>query len=220
MKFIIKPDGTPLPENFHVDEKEYVLWESGKTTIGKFAGHEDCFILDWNVDNGLVLYCVLGSPTPDEIEAVSSSGSRFEITFTELSGCGFLALKFGSMPWGDCTFDPRVYTSPIDLPDLRQTPGIGISLNIVLVDSNAGGLIRGLRLIGLGHQFSMKFADWCESKEQERPSFSKQEHDAAIRRVQGAYSSKKLSELSLFRWHTGDSEGKERKPVSRDDHNK
>ena len=219
MKFLLMPDGKELPQNFKVDEKEYELWESGKTKISKLANCGDGYLLEWDENNGMMFFAILNKPSKEEIEEISRGGGRFEIGFTELRDCGFATVKFGSLPWGDCTFEPRLYPR-IDFPNYEAMPNIGMTLHIILVDPSEGGLIKGIRMIGLGHNFSTKFVEWCEGKEKKREGWTAQKHDEAIREVHNMYSSKKLHELSLFRWKTTEGEGNEKKPASKEDFNK
>lgn len=185
----------------------------GETKFNEFAGMGDGVLTEYNED-GLKLYFILNRPTSEEKESVSSSGS-FEISFSYVEGCGVLQYKFGSLPWSDCIFEPRLYGKNVDYPDLEKEEGKGLGLYIFLIDPSKGGLVEGLRVIGLGRDFSLKFIEWC-NKVKGMP-FNIEKHNKSAEMIMKEYDGQDLLRRSLFRWKSGSAgDGKERSPMDRD----
>lgn len=198
-----------------IDGVERYGVEVGKTKFENLAKVGDGNLLEYNNHDGLTLYVIMNNPTEEEKKSVSMAGD-FEIAFTYLRGCGFVSLKFGSLPWGDCVFEPRLYGEELEFPDLEKEPAKGLGLYIMLIDSAKGGLVEGLRVVGLGREFSFKFIDWC--KKQMSLPFNKEQHNRSIDAVFSLYDTKALVKQSSFRWKLGAGEnGNERKALNRID---
>ena len=85
---------------------------------------------------------------------------------------GIVEIKFEGLNWGDCPFEPRLYETKRDYPELDGKEGL--KMTIALINPAKGGLIEGMRILGLGHDFSQKFIKWCRSVEAKR--FDKEEY--------------------------------------------
>ena len=117
----------------------------------------DGCIMEYSECSGLTLWAFYQEPCQEEIHAFSCD-SAFQITFTDVKGIGFFCVKFGELPWSDCPFCPNLYDHKPEFSPLPE--GIGITLNVLLIDS-ATGELKAIRLIGLGAAFSQSFQNWC-----------------------------------------------------------
>lgn len=134
-------------------------WELFKVGMrrAEWQGLPEGMIMDWTDESGLTLFVYYNRPTKEEIDEVSA-GSRFEITFKDIEGVGFFAVKFGKQPWGDCGYSPNFneVRPRFEKPCCGQT----YSLHIMLVDVSVGEL-KVLRTIALGSNFAEYFRVWC-----------------------------------------------------------
>lgn len=176
--------------------------EVNKSKIEQCANAGDGYSLQYNDVSGFMFYILLSNPSPLEIKAVSTSG-YYEITFTDINDTAFFTFNFNNVLVGDCTFEPRLYDTDCNFPDFRKSPNEGIALNIVLVDTAKGGLVRGLRIIGLDNDFSIKVIDWCEKAQKNREGFTEDKHDWAIKAVHYKYTTEKLNKISKYRTSKG-----------------
>lgn len=175
------------------------MFEVDKTKLLNMKGKPDGYLMEWSELDGLTLFVLLYKPTPGEIESMKAQ-MPFEIAFTELYDCGVISLKFAGFDWGDCSFEPRLYKEFIPI-DCSKDKSQGIKLNIVLVDTS-NGMIRGLRMVGLGNDFSCRLMKWCEEKWNQKEGFSKEKHFESMRRIQKNYSTRELQKMASFRWKT------------------
>ena len=181
-----------------MDEAMFFAYETGKTKFPQFAYTGDGYLLEYDNNDGLKLFVLLNNPTPYEKHCIADAtdkGDTFLISFTEIEGIGFTSFRFGTM-WGDCCFEPRLYNHELDFPTLTEDKGL--ALHIILVNPAEGGLIEGMRLIGLQHDFSQKFIDWC--KEIVKKPFDKEEQKETISRIFSAYDTNALLKHSMFSW--------------------
>lgn len=201
-----------MQDEILVNGKKMYAVKVGETKFECFTGIKDGVLTEYDED-GMKLYILLNKPTIEEMESVSSKGS-FEISFSYIEGCGILQYKFGSMPWCDCVFEPRLYKKA-NFPDLIKEKGKGLGLYVFLIDPSAGGLVKGLRVIGLGREFSMKLIEWC-TRTQGMP-FYKDRHNQKVDSIMENYDTKDILKQSLFRWKIGNKgDGNERKPIDRE----
>lgn len=170
-------------------------WVAGETKLERFAGETDGYQLEFDNNNGLLLFVLFSNPTEEERRKVIEAGS-IEFAFAERRDCGLMEIKFEGLNWGDCPFEPRLYDTKREYPELDGKEGL--KLTIVLIDPAKGGMIVGMRLLGLGHEFSQKFIRWCKSVE-EKP-FDKEEYHKKLDYVYRTYSVKDLVKNSLFKW--------------------
>lgn len=160
----------------------------------------------------------MNNPSLQEIESIVHTNSEFEIAFSNVNDCGFISVRFGKMPWGDCTFEPRLYKS-LEIPNYEEMPKQGMGFTIVLVDPSEGGLVKGIRVIGLGHDFSVRFGKWCnETFEKNDKTFTKERHYSNVDEIRKKYTSDELQSKAQFRWRLGnEGESKERNAINHDE---
>lgn len=196
------------------EKMEFEMYEVGVTKIDHFANMGDGFFLDWNNESGFFLYSIFNNPSAKEIKSVSTGGEEIEIAFTEMQGVGFLCIKFQSLFWSDCVFEPRLYEEKPKFPKLAKEKGLG--LYIVMIDPSKGGLVVGMRAIGLGHDFSEKLIAWCDEKC--NYPFAKDKYIKNIESVQTMYSSTQLAKKALFRYSVSanSGSGNERNAINRE----
>lgn len=220
MKFLLIPDDY-LGKSININENEFFIIRAGESKIDKLANCSDGYLMDWEDTNGFTFFAILNNPTLQEVESIIGTGSEFEIAFSNINDCGFISVRFGKMPWGDCTFEPRLYKA-LDIPDYEETPSQGMAFTIVLVDPSTGGLVKGIRQIGLGHDFSVKFGKWCnDTFERNDKTFAKEKHYSSVDAVRKKYTSDELQNKAQFRWRLGsEGEPKERNAVNRDEWNR
>lgn len=162
--------------------------------VPEFAIGTDGYRIEYNEATGLVLYCYFNRPTPEEVDAFDCS-QPFRICFTTYRNVGFFCVKFGNMPWGDCSFHPCIYPEPPVFAPLLD--GLGYALNVFLIDSATGKILR-IRTIGLGHRFSVFFRNWC--REQLTVPMTRGSYTATVELAHGNFSTKNLVKMAAVTW--------------------
>ena len=136
---------------------EFEVYSVGERR-SEWQGRPDGYVMEYSKDNGLVMYCFLHAPSPEEI-IEHSAKSDFSISFSSLNGIGFFSVKFGKLPVGDCPFTPNLYAErPTFAP---PEAGMGLSLIVFLVDTRNGEL-KVIRQLGLSEHFTEAFVAWCK----------------------------------------------------------
>lgn len=105
-------------------------------------------------DSGILIIVHYGKPTKAEIDAFDTKNDLHFGYFNQ-NGVFFFLLKPGNLPWMDAPFNPRLqsrFSMPKAIPD-----GFGISLTIVLADSDTGE-IKAVRYGGLNTELSRSIA--------------------------------------------------------------
>lgn len=168
-----------------------MLLKIGEKTDLMVGQPEGCI---FNVDGGgLFLAYNYNSPTPAEIEAFSA-GAPFEIRFVRVNGVLFILAKAGNMPWIDAPY--AIQLSPFArFPALEQNEGYALTL--MLIDRKTS-IVKGLRVIGLGHTFSEQLHAEIMSQAHE-PLFAS-EYYAQVSAVYQRYSTKQLVQFSTQRY--------------------
>lgn len=115
----------------------------------------------------------------------------------------FLLYKFGAIPWSDAPYSWHMtaktgqQTLPSDIPE-----GMGALLTKILVDAS-DGIIRGIRAIGLGTEFSRQLH--AAIIDQSVQAFDQDRYDAALHDVYQRYqTSDALLARAIARYRTGD----------------
>ena len=157
------------------------------------TGADGCLI-EFDDLSGFKLLYFMDRPNVMEIRAFDRSQS-FRISFSEEQGIGFFCFKVGKLPWSDCVFSPHLYDRKPQMPPLE--PGKGYALNLLHINSHTGELLS-IRLLGLGHEFSCAFREWC-LKNLER-NMTPEEYQAAVRTVFQQFSTEDLAKKALFSW--------------------
>ena len=107
---------------------------------------------------------------------------------------GYILSKAGGQPWQDAPFTPH-YARVKEYP--LPSGNLGYSLLLMMTDA-ASGRIQSLRLIGLGHDFSVKLREVI-MESLEKP-FDNDEYNAKIDKVYRTYSTKDLLRFSIARF--------------------
>ncbi len=133
---------------------------ANKTKITALSNASDGYLLEWS-DAGLILHVILSNPLPEEKKVICNTDHGLELAFTDINDHGFLCVRFDKFSWGECPFEPCLYNSF----EIKDYDGLTecIPLNILLIDSQEGGLVKGIRLVSIGPEFSKLFAEWCKN---------------------------------------------------------
>lgn len=115
--------------------------------------------LEWS-ETGFVLYVMLNGINEVE-KSQFITQKKVVIRFTVIKDICYFTFMFGEMPWGDCPFSPVLYSQKLIFPNLFPDleNGKGYSLTVLLIDTGIGELCK-IRLISLGHDFSVKLRKW------------------------------------------------------------
>lgn len=121
--------------------------------IEVMRGHEGVY---FNCDgSGYILTFNFSGPTSEEIEQIAVT-KPFEIRATTYDDHLIITAKAGNLNWVDAPFAPQL----AQVADLKkpQREAEGTALTVVMTDAN-DGCVKKIRLIGLGHDFSVKLLD-------------------------------------------------------------
>jgi len=129
---------------------------------------------------GPILTIFLEHPTEKETQQIKNG--RLQIGFWCKDNIIFLLFKFGSLSWMDAPYTIHL-SKPFAFEEI--IPGSGFGLHVFLVDA-ATGIIKAMRLIGLGTTFSIQLKKAIEK--QKNTAFDESLYDKAIMRVYGNYS--------------------------------
>ena len=132
--------------------------------VPEWATGRDGCMMEYNNVGGLMLLYFLCTPTAKE-RNIFNLFDGFQIAFTpvrdiapyDFAEVGYFCFKIGSMEWSDCPFSPNLLDAPV-FTDID--PGCGYPLTAILIDATTG-VIQGLRVVGLGYEFSKSFRTWC-----------------------------------------------------------
>lgn len=143
--------------------------------------------------SGFLLVYNYNSPTPGEIAAFQA-GTACEFRFVRVGGVLFLLSKLGPLPWNDSPFALQLARTP-SLPEI--TEGKGYAVTLLLLD-NKTQIVRGLRLVGLGTQFSRKLR--AEISEDVGKPMLREEYLARVAAVQSMYTTSALVSFASDRY--------------------
>lgn len=139
---------------------------------------------------GYTLIYNFDKPTEAEISAASAD-QPFEIRYAVLSGAIWILTKCGSLNWTDAPFNPHLSLNYAD--PLEPTPGTGTSLTFIMTDAT-DGIIKHLRLIGLGTDFSAALRE--EVIRIHSAPFDREAYDSGLASVYAKYSTKVLVRMA------------------------
>lgn len=166
----------------------YQRIEVGKQLDG-FKGRSEGVLFEFDA-SGALLIIMFDKPTAEEIAQVAQD-APFEIRFTELADEMFVTVKCGTLNWMDAPYSPHLSQ---DIPDTQEVEGgAGIALQLVMVDVSTG-LVKSLRIIGLGTSFSRSFLRCVKSK-LDRP-FDRSKYDFAINSVYAMRGSRQIADAA------------------------
>ena len=163
-------------------------------TRPEWRGFPDGYLMSYDTYNGMTLFFFLNRPSP-AVLAELCTGRPFEIGLADIGKVGFFTLRFGALPWGDCAFAPCLYAPPAPIP--QPAAGDGVPLNVVVVDSAPGGIVY-LRKIILGHEFSVKFANWFANRM--RAGLSAEQFRAVMAQTYARYGTEQLRAMANIAW--------------------
>ncbi len=151
---------------------------------------EGC-ILNYDV-SGPVLVVALSGMTEKETERVRSG--KMELALFEKDGILFLLVKIpGVLDWSDAPFHIGLYSDgrkvPEEIPD-----GGGWGLMVLGVDAR-NGMIRAIRLIGLGTDFSRKMIEII--KEQTGKRVFQVDYHNRVNKIYREYDCQRMSRQAL-----------------------
>ncbi|MDD3946237.1 MAG: hypothetical protein PHI19_00160 [Clostridia bacterium] len=157
-----------------------------------FATQTDGYRLEFTDDGGFVLYCFVDGITDFEAKEFEG-GKSVSVRYTVINDISYWCFKFGVLPWGDCPFSPSLYLDagrPVSFDDVLPD-GVGYSVTILLIESSTG-TVRYIRMIGLGHEFSVSFQAWASGAAKE-PLGGKIEYNTRINDVYNVYDVNELA---------------------------
>lgn len=142
-------------------------------------------------ESGLLLIYNFSNPSEKEIEAVQSD-QPFEIRYLVKDGVLVMLTKAGSLNWTDAPYTPWLSSNFGQLP-YPDSPSSGYALTFIMVDA-ATNVIKSLRLIGLGHNFSVNLYREIEAlrKDPLDPIVQNQK----LRSMANAYTTKQLVSMA------------------------
>lgn len=109
----------------------------------------------------------VGYPNITEEEIRELVYGDFHMAITQIEGLLFFLFSIGKIPWCDAPYEPRLTTKPMnyrtDFPE-----GEGAPLCLLVVDT-ATGVLKRIRVVGMGHSLSEKLHAYCREKDAERP---------------------------------------------------
>lgn len=145
-------------------------------------------------ENGYILVYNFDRPTQDEI-AQMHEGCPFEIAYTVIGGAIWILSRCGTLEWADAPFHPALSPRWDRLPAPAGTEGHALTL--IMTDAT-DTTVKSLRVIGLGHGFSVKLREEIRSLAQK--SFDPEEYGRSINNTLAAYSTKKLLSMASEKW--------------------
>lgn len=148
---------------------------------------------------GYTLVFNFSRPTEKEIASVKSS-EPFEIRYTSLNDILYITVKAGSLEWVDMPFAPWLSDRYEQLV-IPENENEGSALSVYMVDANTN-VLKSMRLIGLGHKFSVSMLEEIRKirfKREGKP-VSMSEYNAEVARVQQAYTTKELVKMASARF--------------------
>ena len=132
-------------------------------------------------------------PTEKELSQVGHQNA-FEIRAVELNDIIIITSKAGSLMWMDAPFNPRLENFKLDEIE-RGTQCYGL---FFFVTDAPEGIIRHMRFLGLGNEFSRKLRALAyENREKDipQPIF-----DRKLQEVYANYPTEKIAEMSAIRY--------------------
>jgi hypothetical protein len=167
-------------------------FEIGKPYL-PVVGREQGII--FGVDKGgLTIVYNFENPSKHEIDQVRS-GKSFEIRAAELNDVVMVTTKLGDLKWTDAPYNPRLSGEFALEPIENDTAGY--ALYIFMTDTPSG-IIKHMRLIGLGNKFSKGFRQLLYKNLEK--DISVEDYDRRLSEVFDRYDTKKIVEYSSLRY--------------------
>jgi len=142
---------------------------------------------------GIELIYNYDKPTREEIAAVKMD-KPVEIRVVEIDGVIIVTSKFGSLRWSDAPYNPRLGRCQLD----ELEPGtLGYGLTFFLTESPSG-VIRHMRLLGLGNSFSRGFRDMVYANK--KVAISVSDYDKKTTDVFSRFNAEDIANRSTLRY--------------------
>lgn len=152
---------------------------------------QDGYRVEWS-ESGLVLYAMLNGISEREKQQYEPQ-KELIVRYVIIEDICYFTFSFGDMPWSDCPFSPALYTTIGQKPsfvDIEEEQGL--SLPILLIDTSTGELCK-VRLVGLGHDFSVEWQEWAKKAAVTELKFA--EYNKRIDKTYSEYSSVDLAKM-------------------------
>lgn len=143
--------------------------------------------------SGILLVYNFIRPTESEVEQMSA-GKSFEIRFTRIEDALYILTKCGKLNWTDAPYNPHL--SHAELPPVTNNVD-GYALTLLMVDA-ATGVIKSVRLIGLGNKFSKALKS--EIDRLRCMPFSWEDYNQRLRANNLAFSTNDLTRRAISYW--------------------
>ena len=159
------------------------LFEEGKTHYA-----EGCrFDFSGSIPTLFLLY---DRPTSKEIHEIKRG--IMSIAFKECEDIIFLFFRFGTSDWIETPYSVHL-SEPFEFQEISE--GMGLALNIFLVDSS-NGILKALRAKGLSTEFSRKLKSAIEI--QKNKEFDKNLYFNRIAKIENAYTTVDLMKMGCI----------------------
>jgi len=133
------------------------------------------------------------NPTERELSQVTQ-GSDFEIRAIELNDVVFITTKFGGLHWAEAPYNPSLGDGRLD----EIEPGTrGYALQFYLTDA-PDGIIRHMRLIGLGNEFSIKLRELIYANKEKVLTIAPELYEKKREDVFQRYKTSEIAKMSPY----------------------
>jgi hypothetical protein len=166
-------------------------YEVGGYLYGQPRTIKDCCILNYDPSGPTLVIAMTGMTSK---EAKKIRQGKIEFKLFEREGILFLLTQIpGAMDWSDAPFHIGLYsdgrTVPEEIPD-----GGGWGLTVIGIEAR-DSIIKALRFIGLGTDFSRKMIDII--KRQQGRRVSAVEHHNKLNQIYREYDCEKMARRSI-----------------------
>lgn len=162
------------------------LFEPGKTR------YQECIKFECT-QSGPMLLMFFDQPSNKEVDYIKSG--KFQTKFYEYEEVIFMLFKFGSLSWIDAPYSVHL-SQPFEFAEELEQENIGLGLQIYLIDATTG-ILKAMRLIGLGHDYSLKLRDAI--LKQKGKAFDLDAYDFKISEIYKRYNTDQLADFA--RWY-------------------
>lgn len=170
----------------------------------EWATKSDSLRIEYDTD-GFTAYVMYNGIYPEEMKQFGDD-QPIKFAFSEYKDIGFFCIRFGKMPWAEFPFTPKIYREFPDFGDLGKEEGY--AFKVFLIESNTGTL-KSMRILGLGHDFSMYIKSWAESQRNismEAPQQYMKKYESVVRECHEKYSVEQLVLMARVKYDHGTTE--------------
>lgn len=172
-------------------------WELIKVGLFRpeWKGKQEGLSAQWSDEYGLVLSVLCNNPRDEEMESMIIN-ARLELTFKDVDGIGFFAVKFGNMDWSDCPFAANIYLEKPEYEEISSDKKY--MLHVLLIDTSEG-VLKLFRSINMDNDFATNFLSWCRNTVDNE--FDAADYSAKVVKAYNEYpASEDLAKNADFRW--------------------